>query len=143
MIQVVWVIAAGIAAGALYRLGGTSKGTKWRDLGCPVIVTVLLLALGVKAPWWAYLAQFGLLFGALTAYWGLDEKTWGFWAHGLGLSLAALPIAYASGHWAGFIIRCIVLTGFIAIWSEYIKWDTLEEFGRGFILSISIPLLFL
>ena len=132
-------------AGWLYRRGGTNKGTLWRDIGATLVnlayCFILGLFVGFRASLWAYLLAFGLLWGAYSAYWGLDEKKFGYWAHGLGLSLALLPIVYLTGNWLGFIIRCVVLTLSITLWSEYTTNDVAEEMGRGFIANAAIPLL--
>jgi hypothetical protein len=139
-----FVVGAAFISGCLYRLGGWEKGNRlFRIIGCPAISLVLYLWLfGLSwSLWWAYLAYFGACAGAISAYWGLDEAKWGYWAHGLGLSLAAFPIAYVTGNWIGFVLRTVILTAFITIWSEYTKWDILEEWGRGFILTATIPLL--
>ena len=137
------VILLSIISGLLYRAGGKGKpfNTKWRDLGIPVIATISLFILGIKFVWWTYLLHFGLLFGTLTTYWKLDEKKYGYWAHGLGISFAALPIIYITGNLIGFSIRTILLTGFITLWSEYTKWDILEEWGRGAIICLTLPML--
>lgn len=84
---------------------------------------------------------FGANAGAVSAYWGIDEKKFGYWAHGLGLSLAILPVIFFTGAWFGFILRSIVLTLGITLWSEYTHWDILEEWGRGFIMVASVWLL--
>ena len=143
--KILLILGLSIASGIAYRAGGTSAGTKWRDIGCSLITlaTCLILGLymGFTAFLVAYLITFGLSWGALASYWGLDEKKFGYWMHGLGLSLALLPIAYITGNWVGFALRTIILTALITIWSEYTKWDVLEESGRGFFITASIPLL--
>jgi hypothetical protein len=129
------IISISVLGGLLYRFGGWEKGNRlFRILGIPFASLLAIWGiLGLSlAYWWAYFLTFGLTAGAVSAYWGIDEKRFGFWAHGLGLSLAVLPIAYVTGHWLGFAIRTVALTAFITIWSEYTKWDILEEFGRGF-----------
>ena len=145
MNHIILTLILSIVSAVLYRLGGTSAGTKWRDAGCPLVALILWWALaGVQLSlWWAYLLTFGLSWGAMASYWGMDEQKWGFWAHGLGLSLAVLPLAFATGHWIGFGLRTILLTSTICLWSEYTKWDVLEETGRGFLFTASIPLLLL
>ena len=139
------VIVLSIISAILYRLGGQGKpfNTRYRDVGCSLVTLVALwLLLGfILSYWWAYLLTFGLSWGALSAYWGLDEKRWGYWAHGLGLSLAILPIVFVTGHWIGFILRTIILTGFITIWSELVSKDKIEERGRGFAIIVTTLLL--
>jgi hypothetical protein len=146
-------LVASIASGILYRCGGAGKpyNTKYRDLGVPTVATLYLLTLGLKSSLWgvwgllgAYLVAFGLLFGALTTYWkkkGAPALWWNWLLTGLGYSLAALPIAFVTGHWVGFGIRCFVLTGLTVLWSEIIDNVVVEEFGRGFLIVSTLPLL--
>ena len=145
MIKIIIWLLLSILSGIAYRLGGIGKPFKsWmRDGICPLIALVALwLLVGFKSSyWWAYLLTFGLMWGALSTYWRLDEKRWGYWAHGLGISISALPIIFITGNWLGFIIRCIVLTGLITIVSKYITKDWLEEGLRGFLTIATLPLL--
>ncbi len=139
---IVW-LGVSIAGAVLYRLGGTKKGTLWRDLGVSLLMVGYMLVLGIKAPWWAYLLAFGLSWGALSAYWGLDAKKYGFWLHGLGISLAVLPIIYFTGHWLGFGIRTILLTTLITFWGDWLGAVYWEEGGRGFFTICTLPMLLL
>ena len=141
--KIILLLLISTTCGILYRLGGWEKGNRlFRILGCP-LMTILALwgLLGLNAAyWWGYLAIFGMSAGAVSAYWGQDEKKWGYWAHGLGLSLALLPIVF-TGHWLGFLIRGLGLTAGITLWSEFTKWDVLEEWGRGFLIAATLILL--
>ncbi len=149
MVILCWFLASSISA-ILYRLGGMIQ-TKIRDFGVPTIATLYLITIASKMSWqhswciWiAFLLHFGMLFGALTTYWkkkGEDARWWNWLLTGLGYSLVALPIALSTGHWIGFAIRCIVLTGFITIWSEFVGNDIFEEGGRGFSIVATLPLL--
>ncbi len=140
------ILGLSLICGVLYRLGGWEKGNRlFRIVGCPLltlIATITLVGFNLSY-WWAYLLTFALSAGAVSAYWGLDEQKWGYWAHGLGLSLALLPIAYVTQHWLGFSLRCLVLTALITLWSEFTGWDILEEGGRGFLIIATLPLLIL
>lgn len=139
-----YVILLSILSGVFYRLGGWEKGNRlFRILGCPLIALITLwLMIGVVLSyWWVYLLTFGILAGAVSAYWGLDEKKWGYWAHGLGLSLALLPVALITKHYLGYGLLCLVLTSLMTIWSEYTSVDYIEEFGRGALIILTIPLL--
>ena len=147
ILKILWMIGLSIISGILYKLGGTSAGTKWRDIGCPLIALLICLWLlkGLEFRfWWAYLLTFGLGWASMTTYWkrkGTDAKWWNWLLTGLGYSLAFLPIAFATGHWIGFIIRTIILTYLITAWSEFQSNATWEEFGRGFLYMATIPLL--
>ena len=131
-----------ILGGILYRVGGTSAGTKWRDLGLPALSIGLLTLLN---GWnWTYILCFGLYFGSLTTYWkqkGTDAKWYHWLMTGFGYSLAFLPFAFVSGLWFGFALRCVMCSILIMIASEKISNATLEEFARGFIATITLLLL--
>jgi len=137
-----WLICS-IACGVLYRMGGSDKyNTKVRDLGVP-FVFILSLSLWAGWSWWLVLC-FGLMFGALTTYWGKkgSDKTFlNYFLHGLGVAVAMLPYAISMHHYIGFIIRCLVVSLGIAYWSIYVGNDIREEFGRGVIIGSTLPLL--
>lgn len=144
------VVGLAIIAAGAYRLGGTSAGTKWRDLGVPAIMVAAMLALG---HWhWTLILCFVALFGALTTYnkWvsyffnrpdkhTVYAESW--LITGLFYGLAMLPYVIYDGNWAGFAIRTSVLALFTCVWSELIGKDWLEEGGRGFAIIATLPLL--
>jgi hypothetical protein len=137
--MIVTFIAA-ILSGIFYRMGGSGNYSRlWRVLGCPLLFLCAYLTLcGLNwGIWWAYVLTYGLSCGAISAYWGQDEKPFGYWAHGLGLSLACLPLAIATGYWGAFGIHALLLTSGICFWSEYTSWDILEEVGRGIIYILT------
>lgn len=127
-------------------MGGSGKVGKWydfllntkaRDIGVSLVTLGAFYILHPIMDWKiaiAYLLTFGLSWGMLTAYWQQDEKRFGFWAHGLGVSLAILPLAFVTGLWIHFGIRVFVLTALITLWSEWIGEVNLEEGGRGFFI---------
>jgi hypothetical protein len=143
ILKITLTIILSALAGLLYRLGGASGyNTKFRDLGVPTVGIGLLWFLG-GWNWWLILC-FGLYFGSLTTYWkkkGTDAMWWNWLFTGLGYSLAFLPYTIATGHYLGFIIRTILVTVLIAVWSYNIDEVVLEENGRGVITTITIPLL--
>ena len=144
--QIALVLAVSLFSALCYRLGGRERGNRlFRLLGCPLLCLGLFWGLkGLSLAYWkAYLLTFGLMVGAISAYWGQDEKRWGYLLHGLGISLAVLPLAFTAGHWLGFLARTVVLTAGITVWSEYTSQAEIEEGGRGFLMAASIPLLLL
>ncbi len=142
---IIITLIAGIIGSILYRLGGSGKGTLWRDIGCPLTALICLWVLqGVNfAFWWAYLLTFALGWGAMTTYWnfGKDVKWWNWILTGFFYGLSAFPLYWAGCHWWAIGIRTIVLAITIMISSELIGWDVLEEGGRGFLFTSSIILL--
>lgn len=131
--------------GELYYLGGeTGYNTKVRDLGVPTIIT-LWLWLGYGWSLW-YLLHFGLLFGSLTTYWkkkGSDAKWWNWALHALGIGIAgySLSIPFGWSYW--YLWRTIILCVGITLWSEGIGNVKLEAGGRGGMIMLTIPLIFL
>jgi hypothetical protein len=152
-LKIFLTLAAAVASFILYRMGGSDAyNTKWRDMGCPTVLTLLLWCLnGIHwGYWWAYLLSFGLMFGALTTYWnkkGAPERFINFYLHGLGISLALVPYAYVSHHWLGFGLRVALLPLLIGFWATYMNrpvWkfraDVVNEGGRGAWIQLTLPL---
>lgn len=141
------LLGLSIISGILYRLGGIGKpfDTKYRDLGCPLIACGALFLFWhpvLIKEWLLLLCSFGFMFGALTTYWDIIYKdSDNFWLHGFGVGIALLPLAWAGIHWWTILIRAIVLAITMGSWSKFIGWDDLEEFGRGFLIVASLPLL--
>ena len=143
MFNILLILLSSIAGGVLYRMGGAAGfNTKFRDFGCP---TIALVTLWLLHAWnWWLIPCFGLYFGALTTYWkkkGTDAHWYNWALTGLGYSLAFLPYSIATGHWVGFGIRTVVVTAATTLWSQFISNAVIEEFGRGFIATVTLPLL--
>lgn len=134
-----------VLSGVLNRMGGTSLGTKWRDFGVPSCAIIVLLIYGVFH--WSLILCFGAMFGSMTTYCkkkGTDANILSWFLVGLMYSstLIFIPL-FAHTPWLGFALRSIAVTSLITLWSQFIGWDVLEEFGRGFIFTSTIPLLFI
>ena len=138
-----------ILSGILYRLGGHGRpfNTKVRDFGCPTLACLFLkFVMQVSMHWWLWVLFFGLNFWAMTTYWKASgtRARWYNWAMtGFMYGFTALPFVLSTHKLLGFWIRNIVLTITITIWSELIDNDTAEEWGRGFLYLITLPLLFI
>ena len=149
------IILIALLTGLLYRLGGTGgawwKNTKVRDLGVPLVcVGWLYFALG--CPWWALFLSVGVMYGSLTTYnkwaskliYGKDcnDVKWISWlVTGMSYGVALFIISWVTGNWMGLLNRTLVLGVFTCLWSEAIGNATWEEFGRGFLIGITLPLM--
>lgn len=139
-----WLIITifAVIGAILYRMGGSGNFPRQaRVIGVPLLCALLLGILHFN--WWILLC-IPLMIGAISTYWkkrGTDARWYHWMLHGLGLSLAMLPYAIATGHWVGFGLRTVVLTILITIWSEKISNAVVEELGRGFFILSTIPLL--
>ena len=142
------IIPLAVLASFLYRRGGTSAGTLWRDLGVPLVALIACFIIGVRATWWLWILSFGLLYGSLTTYnkWmnkffghSKDDVHWYGWAMtGFSYGCAFLPFYYI---WHLVLLRAVLLGLLVMIWSVLISWDKLEEWGRGFLIVSSVLLL--
>jgi hypothetical protein len=142
-----------------YRCGGMSQddnaNPKWmpkclrrfwvRDWLCPLIALIALWCLkGFHlAYWWQYLIFWGLGGMALSTYWdwlfGFDN----YFMHGFGCGLASIPLMWADVSLWGVLARIFACAVLMGGWSVLIKWDELEEEGRGLIFCGTMGLLIL
>ena len=131
------------------RLGGTSAGTKWRDIGVSACICAILALAGGKLGLWGYLSlipTFFLQWAALTTYRYFLPKpkdyTWPYYAlHGFMVSFAAIFFAWATGCWLGFGARCVINAVLVGLWSHFISKDWLEESGRYFFITATSPII--
>lgn len=138
-------------AGILGRIGGTSAGTKWRDIGVSACFCLLLALLGIVnglKQWLSLLPTFGLVWASLTTYRYFlpkpkDYKWYHYALHGFMVSFAAIFFAWVSGHWFGFGTRCVINAIGVGLISHFVSWDDAEEFSRYFLITLTTPLLLL
>lgn len=156
------VLCLSILSAILYRFGGEGKksnkldflrDTITRDLGCSFLSTLSIVILSIDKIQLTLLGICSLLlswvlfYGALTTYtnkinslFKLDTKKvyWFNWIlTGMLYALALLPFTIYSSQWEALILRTLFLSWFTMIWSEKISIDYKEEWGRGFLLTIS------
>lgn len=128
-----------LAGGGLYRKGGTSAGTLWRDLGVPICMVIIMTLLGKFH--WSLILCFGLMYASCTTYFkkkGEPVRFYNWIIVGLAFSLSMLPYTFFVHDWIGFGLRTITCTLGITLWSSLIGWDVLEEWGRGFIVLATL-----
>ena len=145
MIKLLVLLLASCFSGVLYRMGGSGRYPRQvRVIGCPLISMGLLLTnihpvniLG----WLMFILSLGLSIGAISTYWDFlfnDEDN--FFMHGFILGFALLP-CMPFLHWYSILFRAAILAIGMGFWSKWISKDVIEERGRGFILTATIPLL--
>lgn len=156
MVQILYVAFLTLVGGILGRLGGTNKGTAWRDWGVPSAVTFALLPTNFIG----LFLSFGLLYGVLTmGYGGEGEpkedqsflyRVFGkevFYVLGFLFGLTALPYAIFSGHIILALVRCVILAFLVHLIHEkrrpILRWDSaqVEEFLRYSVLVLSTLLI--
>lgn len=144
IIKFLVIIISTIICSIFYRLGGSKDfNTKFRDVGCSAVTCALCVFL---FSWhWTLILCFGLLWASLTTYWKRtpNAKWYNWLLTGVMYSVAMLPYVIAEGIWLGFLSRTIVLGALTMIWSEIISNDVQEELGRGALLTLTVPLLFI
>ena len=153
MTRIIVILGVSIISGILYRLGGkTGFNTKLRDVGCSLLICALIGLFGglnTILGWLCLPVCFGLAWAALTTYRYFLPKpkdySWYHYAlHGFFVAFAAFPYALVTKHYLGFGLRCLVCAVGLGVWYHLAKWnDDLHEWGRGFILTLTVPLMFL
>lgn len=143
MIKVIILVVLSIISGILYRCGGSGHYPRWiRPVGVCSSMVLSMWLLGYLN--WILIPCFGLLFASLTTYFkekGQDAKWWNWILVGLAISFSMVPFVILTGHWMGLRVRTLILTILIVIWSEANGNATIEEFGRGFFINATLPLL--
>lgn len=143
IIKIISIIIISILAGVAYRFGGSANGIRLvRETTASIALIFVMLILGFYS--WTIILSAGALYGLETTYFkrkGTDA-TWVSWLLvGLAFSIAVLPIILVYHNWIGFSIRTVVCTGLVVIWSETNGNAVFEEFGRGVIPILTLPLL--
>ena len=144
-------LAISFISAVLYRMGGAEGfNTKFRDFGCPLCATILYYIYGFRNPIALFFA-FGIAFGAMTTYNKWASKLFGFtddnvhwpsWAvTGAFYAFSAFPVVINCHNYLGFGIRIISLSVLTTLWSEKIDNPVIEELGRGFLFTATLPLL--
>ncbi len=144
----IWILPLAILSGILGRAGGAGKAgnwydflldTKWRDIGCSLIIVVVCwMFFGWHT--WQYGLVFLLSWGAFSTYW--DELFGGednLWFSGFMVGLALTPILWINvGLWPIVALRTGILTVAWGCLNKYLPqegflcWrrDVVEEFSR-------------
>jgi hypothetical protein len=151
--EIIILIIATLAASISYRMGGAGNhgqwyasilDTKWRDWGCSLVAVCLC---GYLYAWhWTLIPSFFLMWGALSTYWKGDVVVarWYHWLfHGAGCSLALVPYIIHFRLYDGFCINFILLSFLMMWWSEGHENPIVDELGRGALIILLLPILFI
>jgi hypothetical protein len=138
-----WIstIALSVASGIIYRMGGSKEYNKlYRRIGCTLCVTLWTFLFVTENPW-ALVGQAICVYGALTTYWDGVFIEDNFWMHGFALGMAAFPLFFVGVSPLIIMVRAVFLAILMGIWSEHFDKDVVEEYGRGFVFIITLPIL--
>lgn len=158
-----------IAGGVAYRMGGSGRYARfWRELGQGIAYILDMLILNLVTLAWQPIAGIILGFGicwAESTYFkrsGTDAKWWNWALVGAVFGVIPLPYCILTGsHWVGFGIRMPVCILGTVWWQQALSQevcndinailvkmnkpkigkDVTDEFGRGFINVVTLPLL--
>ena len=156
MIKLIGLLALSVACAIFYRIGGASqadrekefpwlpfKPWKSRDVWSNACVIASLYIVGISAPWWAVFLSFGLMWGALSTYWDFAfNDVDNHYAHGAGIGIALAPVMFFDEPLA-LAVRVIAVAACMGIYSGIVGNATWEELGRGFIMPITLGLVWL
>ena len=141
MLNVISLLCFSVCAGILYRMGGSKDyNTKFRDFGVPFVSCVYLWVTAGLGHW-SLILCFGLMFASLTTYFkpkGKPAKFWNWALVGLAFGLSAFPLLIGFPLLWRLVVRTVALIVAVAVWSDNIDCDVLEEFGRGFLFTASL-----
>lgn len=144
--NLLYVTIAYILSAIFYRAGGMGKEVtakpswipKWmrfslmRDVPCSaLLITLAMVWFGVSDNWLGYVVSFGLSWAALSTYYDSIFGHDNYFAHGLGCGLAGLPLLMCGVPLWILLIRLIICTLGMGIWSKKVTVDYQAEFGRG------------
>lgn len=148
----IWILS--LISAALYAIagkGGFKNAKLLRRCGCALVGCFALFVLGIKGSnilntLIAYLATFGLSWGALSTYHDYlapdgSSENWACWLMtGLCYGLSALPIAMATGMWMALALRAVACAVLVTVVREGSGIAWVEETGSGFIFTASLIL---
>ena len=143
------IILGAIISAVAYRMGGSDTyNPKWRDWGCSLIPMVVLYHIYGKLTLVnviLYLLTFLLSWGALSTYWkkGADAKAINWFFHGFGIGLSSIPFAWIGIAWWLILLRAVVLGITMMAVSELSDNVYVEECGRGALIVLTLPILFI
>ena len=142
MVIVIFILS--VLSACLYRAGGMSQEQeswipKWlrhswvRDWLCPICA---LTPLAILHPSWLFILAYVALAGSLSTYWDFLFGFDNFWFAGFMCGIAAFMLIWCGYIWWLLLIRAFLLAilwGGISAASDN---DFVEEYSRGFTLSI-------
>lgn len=156
--MLIWLLLS-LASAILYRAGGMGKedsaSPRWmpkllrqrwlRIWGVPLVSFICMLTLLSQRidSWFTImiLLSYGLNGGAISTYWdnvfGYDN----FYMHGFFCGLALFPLCFSGIFITSMLARAVILGLGMGIWSLLIGSDEAEEYGRGFLHTLTIPIL--
>jgi hypothetical protein len=149
--MIVLIILLSILSAILYRAGGMDRQTKhwlpvwarksWvRDWICPACC---LLPLLLKHPSFWFIPAYGALGGMFSTYWDwMFKGEDNYWFSGFMCGAVGLLLIPAGVSWLPLIIRALFIAIGWGAWCKIFSNDFVEEYGRGFIVSIATIIFF-
>lgn len=148
------ILLLSLVSSVLYKFGGCGReeikfaNSQFRDIGCPIVIFVVLMLNGIT--WYLALASSLIVLGFIRTYWDFVYKnTDNMYLHGVGIGLGMIPL-----YWSGLLWFPIVLyTATISLTMGALNtictrfkvpasvW--VEELFRGFIIVYAMKLLFI
>jgi hypothetical protein len=113
---------------------------KTRDWGCPLCLLGyqwLTNDVSFNNTGWVipYFLTFLLSWAALSTYWDFTGKD-SFFLHGLGCGLAGIPLIWAGVPIELIVLRILICSLGMGLWSKYVTVDAPQEMGRGAIFIL-------
>jgi hypothetical protein len=147
--MVIFILA--IVSALLYRIGGAGKeeipfaNSQYRDIGCPVIVLIVLLSMGFV--WYICLACSLLVLGFIRTYWDFINGKDNMYLHGIGIGLSMLPLAWYGVAWLNIVAYTAIVAFSVGVLNTICTRITIkhsvwvEELYRGWIIVFALNIL--
>lgn len=145
-----------IVSAVLYRASGMGKEDmanprwipkfmrqRWFRIWIVPLLSIAVVAFFRRPVWNLLFAGLLLNAAAISTYWDFIFGHDNHIMHGLFCGLALLPLVFAGFSLPAILLRSVVLGLGMGAWSLIIGNDEAEEYGRGLLHTLTIPIIFI
>jgi hypothetical protein len=145
------IIILSLISSLLYRIGGAGKeeipfaNSQYRDIGCPVVILIVLLSMGFT--WYLCLASALLVLGFIRTYWDFITGNDNMYLHGFGIGMSMIPLAWSGVPWLNIVAYTSIVALSVGVLNTictryYVKYSVwVEEFFRGAVIVLALLVL--
>ena len=143
------IFISALVSSSLYRIGGAGKeeipfaNSQYRDIGCPVVVLIVLLSMGLT--WYLCLLSALLVLCFIRTYWDFVYKNHdNMYLHGFGIGISMIPLAWSGVAWLNIVAYTSIVALSVGVLNtictrycvKYSVW--IEECFRGAVIVLAL-----